>query len=260
MNNLKASYLLLFILISTILFGCKGSTGPVGPTGPGGPSLTGKLSGLVTLIDTNGIQPTNRSGVSVTIDGLSKSAMTDSTGKWVIDTLSTGIYAINISKTNYGMTKRINVQFTGGGTVFLGTDILSAVPNFSVSNLSYTPGNQYVDIKGNISFSSPQSIGRNIILFIGNSSNVSSSPANYLEIVNGFANDTALTFTQRITTANFNQIVIATGSTAYIIAYSSSAPAANSSRYTDVITGKFIYTSLGTTPSAVLPIVTPMFR
>ena len=97
MNNLKASYLLLFILISTILFGCKGSTGPVGPTGPGGPSLTGKLSGLVTLIDTNGIQPTNRSGVSVTIDGLSKSAMTDSTGKWVIDTLSTGIYAINIS-------------------------------------------------------------------------------------------------------------------------------------------------------------------
>lgn len=258
MKNLKIAFLLSVISISFINFGCKGETGPVGPAGPNGNSLTGKITGIVTLIDTNGIQPANRSGVAVSISGTSKTAITDSTGKWGIDTLPGGTYIITISKANYGMTKRINFQFTGGGTVFIGTDILSAVPNFSVSNLTYTPGNQFVDVKGNISFRSPQTIGRNIILFIGNSSSVSSDPATYLEVVNGFANDTAATFTQRITTANFNQIGIATGSSAYIIAYSSSAPAANSSRYTDVNTGKFIYTSLGTTPSAVLQIVTPM--
>jgi len=255
MKELKIVYYLLFFTISTIILGCKGDTGPIGP---GGPSLSGTITGLVNLIDTNGVQPANRSGISVSIDGTTKSAVTDSTGKWTINALTTGIYAITISKANYGMTKHINLQFVGGGTTYIGEDVLSATPNFSVSNLSYTPGNQFVDVKGNLSYSSTQTIGRNVILFIGNSSNVSSDPATYLGVVNGFANDTATTFTQRITTATFNQLGIATGSATYIIAYSSSAPAANSSRYTDIITGRFIYTSLGSSPSAVLPIVTPM--
>ena len=255
MNNLKIIFSMLMITFAIINFGCKGDTGPAGPVGP---TLSGTLTGLVVLTDTNGVQPTNRSGISVSIDGTSLSTTTDSTGKWTFNSLSTGTYAITISKNNYGMTKRINFQFVGGGTTYVGQDFLSAVPSFNISNLSYTAGNQFIDVKGNVNFTSAQTIGRNIFVFVGNSNLVSSSPGTYLGVFNAFANDTATTFTQRLTTANLNDLGIPTGSTAYINVYSSSATLANSSRYADVVTGKFIYTSLGSTPSGPFSIVAPM--
>lgn len=254
--------LLILIPLSTMQYGCKGDTGDNGITGPGGPKLIGKISGNVILIDTNGVQPSMKNGVNVSIDGLGRSAITDSTGKWSIDSVYTGVYTITISKNNYGSTKHVNYQFIGGGTTFLANDYLSAVPNYSVSNLTYTSGisggNTYVDIKGNISFTSNQMFGRNILLFIGNSSMVSNDPANYLDVVNAFVIDTATTFTQRITTTEFSHIGIPTGSPAYIVAYASSAAFANSSRYIDVNTGRYYYTSLNSANSGVLTINTPM--
>ena len=99
MNKYKIITSAMYIIIIMVIeLGCKGDTGSMGPTGPGGPNLTGKITGVVVLTDTNGVQPTKRSGISVQIEGTNKSTLTDSTGKWVLDTMTTGTYAIDISK------------------------------------------------------------------------------------------------------------------------------------------------------------------
>jgi len=233
MKKIKLFTSFLFLIVCVIEVGCKGDTGTAGPTGPSGPLLTGNTSGLVSLIDTNGVLPANKSGVSVSVEGTSKTAVTDSTGHWIIDSLTTGVYTIDISKATYGSTKIQNFQFIGGGTTYLGDLSLSEVPNFQVSNLTYTTGNGFIDVSGTLTLGSPQTTGRNILLFIGNSSNVSSTPANYLGVFNAFANGSATTFTQRLTTANLTSLGIGTGSAAFIVAYSSSAVLASSSRYID---------------------------
>ncbi len=259
MKKITLFTILLLVVLCVVEIGCKGdagTTGPTGPTGPGGPSLMGNTSGLVSLIDTNGALPTNKSGITVSVEGTSKTAVTDSTGHWIIDSLTTGVYTIDISKATYGSTKIQNFQFIGGGTTYLGDLSLSEVPNFQVSNLTYTTGTNYIDVSGTLTLGSPQATGRNILLFVGNTSNVSSTPANYLGVFNGFATGTSTTFTQRLTTANLTSLGIGTGSPAFIMAYSSSAVLASSSRYVDQTTGKFIYTSLGN-PSGVLQVVSP---
>ena len=141
---------------------------------------------------------------------------------------------------------------------------MSEVPNFTVANLTYTSGISgginYVDIKGTISYRSLQAIGRNIILFIGNTSNVSNDPGNYLDLINTFVIDTSTSFTQRIFTTEFSHLGISTGSPAYIVAYASSATSANCSRYLDVNTDRFFYSSLSPSGSGVLTINTPEDR
>jgi hypothetical protein len=260
MKTLKLAVLFTIFCASLYLFGCKGDngvTGPTGPTGPPGPSYSGKMTGLVTLTDSNGAQPTNKSGVTVAIENSTKSAVTDSTGKWSIDSVSTGVYTIDISKNTYGMSKIENYQFVGVGTTYLGNTLLSETPNFTVSVLTYVSGNGYVDVSGTLTLGTPQTTGRNILLFIGNSNSVSSSTSTYLGVVSAFANGVAVSFTQRITTATFTNLGIGTGSPAFIIAYTASATAGSCSRYLDQATGRFVYTSLSTSASNVLQVVTP---
>ena len=183
--------------------------------------------------------------------------MTDSTGKWTLSNIQTGTYEIDISKNTYGSTKRINQQFVGGGTVYIGNDYLSEVPNFTVVSITgtlLTSGK--LRVQGVLSYTSQQSFGRNVLLFIGTTSSVSSNPATYLGVVNAYAFYDSTTFTVDIPNTTFNGFGIPSNSTAYIIAYPSSATAAGSSRYTDLATGRFFYTSLGS-PSPYIVIVTP---
>ena len=67
MKALKISAFLFLFFTSLIEFGCKGDAGTTGPVGPSGPSYRGKITGSIILIDTNGIQPSNKSGVTVSI-------------------------------------------------------------------------------------------------------------------------------------------------------------------------------------------------
>ncbi len=254
MKTFKFVSFLLFFFISLYIMGCKGD---VGPTGPAGPSLTGNISGLVTLIDTNGIQPVNKSGVTITIEGTSYTATTDSTGKWQINNVSTGNYTIDISKNTYGMTKIQNYQFVGGGTTYTGNQFLSEVPNFTVSNLAYTTGSGRITVTGTLTYTSAQANGRNIIIFVGNSSGVSSTPALNLGTVAAYDSSQGTTFSVNITDETFSNLGLGQGSTAYLIAYASSAPPANCTRYVDQATGRFNYTSLSSAASNVLQVVTP---
>jgi hypothetical protein len=156
MKKIKNLLILTIFVVSIIEFGCKGDVGPAGPTGPPGPSMMGNIIGLVILIDTNGVQPTNRRGITVTVPGTNKTATTDSTGHWALDSMTTGTYEIDISKNTYGNTKHINQQLVGGGTIYIGSDFLSETPSFTVSNLAYTPHNGFIALTGSLSWPTAQ--------------------------------------------------------------------------------------------------------
>src|SRR5947207_12035210 len=100
------------------LSSCKketGAQGPVGPVGPAGPYLKGTLIGYVNLFDVYGNLQDNAGGVQVSMEGLARTAVTDSTGRFELDSVVTGTYNLDFSISGYGSQKIISLEFTGGG-------------------------------------------------------------------------------------------------------------------------------------------------
>jgi len=259
MENLKSFAIFLAVTVLTLVIGCNGTTGPAGPTGPSGPSFTGNTSGLITITDTDGTQLTNRSGVKVWAEGQNDTVFTSASGQWQINGLTTGTYTIDYVLSGFGSSKTQNFQFVGGSTTYLGNIFMSQNPNFTVS-LNTTPGsgNGYVNIMGSVSGFAPsgQTNGRNILMFVGTSSSVSSQPSQNLGVLDAYCWYDSTTFTDKVLNSTFNGFGIGYGSTVYIIAYAASAPLANCTRYVDVTTGRFFYTSLGAA-SNVITLTTP---
>src|SRR5579871_1994205 len=116
MNKAKAVFLSLSVII-LISVSCT-KQGPAGPAGPAGPSLTGAISGFVTLYDQYGEVMSNDSGVIVTVVGKNISAATNASGRYILTGLSTGSYDITYTKAGYGPTESISVNFVGGDTFY----------------------------------------------------------------------------------------------------------------------------------------------
>ena len=70
--------------------GSLGPGGPTGPPGPPGPTLTGTIRGFVTLRKENGTFDPIRNKVSVLIEGTAITDTSDSTGRWQLDSVSSG--------------------------------------------------------------------------------------------------------------------------------------------------------------------------
>jgi len=117
--------------LSLLGFGCKGEVGPAGP------SLSGALTGKVTLYAADGSREYDDSGVSVWIEGSADTSLTDSLGRWSIGGVSTGTYSVVMRKTGYGFMKIPSVQFVGGGTYYLGEKRLAAEPPLTPNLYSY---------------------------------------------------------------------------------------------------------------------------
>lgn len=245
----QSAVIVCILIISFSALNCKGSDGPAGPSGP---KLKGDITGLILLVNENGTQPADKSGVSVAIEGTSITTTTDASGSFVLAGLETGVYTITYSKSGYGLSKTVKYQFTGGGQVFLGTISLCQPPSFSVSSLSNTTGTSITT-----TLSSSSTAVKSVVYFIGSNNSVSSNPQNYLGSVwyvsVTFTNGTAtLTFSS----STFRGAGLASGSTAYVVAYGIT-DGTRSSGYTDVTTGRYVYTNLSSTPSNVIAITAP---
>lgn len=237
---------------SLFAMSCKGPAGPAGPEGPSGPKLKGDITGLVLLVDENGSQPSDRSGVNVAIEGTSFTTTTDVSGSYILSGLETGVYTITYSKTGYGISKIIKYQFIGGGQIFLGTISLCQPPPYYVTNLTNTSGTTITK-----TLSSPISAARSVIYFIGKSSSVSSHPSNYLNYLwyTGL-NFTNGVYTLSLSASSLRSAGFVSGSTAYIVAYGANE-GGRSSGYTDVTTGRYVYTNISSTASNVIAITVP---
>lgn len=224
---------------------CKkeGPQGPQGPQGVPGPSLSGSLVGYVDVYDSYGTVQKSDS-VTVSITSLSKSAITDSLGKFTITNLNTGTYEITISKPSYQSTKIPSLNFVGGGTQYLTNRIaITAVPSFTLSSLNFT--NNFGIISYTVTASASDSKSRKVIIFLSTDSNVSSSPSSYKGVIVGNISAGGSTAIGTISSTVLSQLNVSSGSTVYGIAYPISS-ADKASTYFDVNTGRTFYNNINT--------------
>jgi hypothetical protein len=88
-----------------------------------------------------------------------------------------------------------------------------------------------------------------VAIFVGNTSSVSSSPSTYLDYVSVNTKATGATFSVSIPKTTFNNLGIATGSTAYIAAYGAAVNFTSASEYEDMSTGRLVFNALSSTPA-----------
>ena len=154
-------------LLSVIL-GCKGETGP---TGPSGPLLTGNIEGYAILYHEYDYAYPNSSGITVSLEGTTMSTMTDSTGWWKLQDITTGTYNIIFEKIGFFSKKIYSVQFVGGGTLYLNqknyAPVLFELPSFTISSIKYSSTNSSINIDGKIS--SASRFGRYIFILMDTS-------------------------------------------------------------------------------------------
>jgi hypothetical protein len=246
-----------------------------GPAGPAGPKLTGTMSGFAVLVKSDGSQPSRRDSVMVTIDHnfvptgkaiYSFLATTDSTGKWSIPDVETGIYNLTFTRTGYVTTKLIQSQFTGGSDAGsepkdIGTVYLCQLPSFSVKTLSRLSALRTDSTSVHLAVQlTDQTITGpympyRVFLFLGTDSSVSSDPKHYLSVLTYtmlFQNGVDST-TIKLTPAVFAANGFAAGAQVYLAAYAANAGNNNSS-YLDTVSGRTMYANLNSTSSNVLKV------
>ncbi len=103
---MKLFKLLLIINILSLLLGCKKDEE--------NQFLVGDIVGFVGLYDEEGIEVEDKSGVEVSISGLSITATTDENGRYELKDVPAGTYILNYSKDDYGVYKIFAYQFVGG--------------------------------------------------------------------------------------------------------------------------------------------------
>jgi hypothetical protein len=247
-------FFLSVLVLSPFLAGCGEEEPMTGPL-----LLSGNFTGFVTLIDSNGSRLKDLSGVKVSIDGTSFSAMTDSLGKWNINEISTGIYTINYSKPSYGIYKAMNQGFVGGGTLFLNPVTLAQPPVFTVtidSEKTLTDSNS-IYIAGNATGVQGMGFSR-VLIAIGASPDVSANDASkYLYATSTIVWSNSLMIGTHINKNDLDFAGLTSGTIMYAVLYPLSNGSSHAyTSYLDQNNGRLVYTSLGP-PSAVVPVTIP---
>ncbi len=253
---MKKYFVSCLFLLSTLLFliSCSQSTGPQGST----------MVGHVILINTNGSQPANRSGVKVLVSGTSDSIVTDENGQFELP-VNKGVYTLLFSKTGYNSTRVVDTLFPGGGQYMLNGDqfllrnvTLCQPPTFHVSKLTVTLSGTSLNVSDSITDTT--SIQRRLVVFLGKSSGVSSNPANYFT-----ASSFNQTFTRggsttgtvfALSQSTLRTMGFAAGDSVWLVTYAANEYATNLT-YPDIATGRTWFANLNATPSNVVPMVSP---
>lgn len=217
-------------------------------------SLTGQLIGYVSLYDGLGKSMDDNSGVTVTAEGSDPrvTAITDEKGKFTIDNLHGGTYNIIFTKEGYYLNKFIGYQFVGGTKpATLYRSELFRQTHLQINDLAITPlENPYsveFNVTANISGSDKDRPFYSRY-YISNLPGVSYK--NYISTYvayNNF-NENTISFYLPVDTLQYP-----VGSKLYLIMY----PTASSNQsYTDIDTGKQIYTTVNTDESSDVVSVT----
>ena len=250
--------IILAVLISSCTkTGPQGPSGPTGPSGTTGPNLMGTLEGYVSTFDQYGYKVTSdQGGVLVKIDDAANdSATTDASGKYTFSNLATGTYNLTYSKANYGTFKAVDFGFVGGGTTLRNAS-LSQFPTFSltavndtIETIAGTPG---VLVRGT---ATADASTRSYAVFVSSSSSVSSNPANFtFANTNGTIRATNTNWGVFISSRELYDAGLNSGTTAYLAVY---PIATGTPTYTDLSTGRAIYTAISASPAQVLTVTIP---
>jgi hypothetical protein len=252
----SAVYLaLIFIISSCTKNGPAGPIGPAGATGSTGPNLTGTLEGWVSTFDQYGYRvQSDQAGVSVKInDANNDSTLTDATGKYFFSNLSTGSYSVTYSRANYGTVLSNPFGFVGG--IVDRNVAMSQIPNFAltmVADTIETVGTGLgVLVRGTALSDANQ---RSYIIFIGSASTVTSAPGSFNFVVTNTIKAGTTAWGTFFPAQQLYDAGITSGSTVYFAVY---PYATGATTYTDLTTGKTIYTGITSVPSFVASAIVP---
>jgi|GEM_PF-1512566 len=233
----------------------KPANGSTGPQGPAGPSYTGNISGHISLYNEYGdLQPSSacKSVRAILYNSSNKvvdSVNADSTGKYTISNVSTGLYTLAFRDTNYGQELHEDFQFLGSSQPLQVDGKLSHMPNFifSVSDSMHVTKalDTLIYIYGTVSAAASQT--RDLAVFVGATSSVSSTPGTYNSLLTTVTIAAgATTFTGSVQLNNCYLAGLNPGQTAYLNVYAAALNYASTSEYEDYNTGQTIYNALGT--------------
>jgi hypothetical protein len=197
----------VILLAAVVWLGCSDSNGTNDGSG-GNSSLTGDLTGKVTLTDYRGQPMADKSGVLVQVDGTSYTALTDTNGVWMIHDLPSKTYSLTFSKEGFFTWRDRSFSFLGGGLVryeynnFTGKSVyfsmvvpIVGLPQYTITLdallmpiIVYSDSiHQYINIVGSIyghsSQNTPPRTSLNTVAISGASANLSiDNPSSYRNI------------------------------------------------------------------------------
>lgn len=240
-----------------MLFASCTKTGPQGPqgapgaTGPAAPVQYGTITGNVIMTNQYGAAVTNdytngyivlkNSSNNATVDSVIASA----TGAYTIGNVANGTYNMECIYAGYGMNLHQNLEFDGG-TLQVDNKI-SAVPTFTVSSASDTIRHRTATNYLYGTITADPNGGRTLLVFIGNSPSVSSTPGTYNFTTNVVipADSSDFTITTPLTTFYSNGFTH--GNSAYFAIYGASDNYTYGD-YTNFTFGQTEYTAISAAP------------
>lgn len=102
-------------------------------------ALEGNIIGFVRLLDKDGIELADRSGVKITMNN-KYTVTTDASGKFELQGVEVGTYLVVFEKPGFGTYKKYNFTFAGGGRPGVLYDIyLLELPAFELTQLHAFP-------------------------------------------------------------------------------------------------------------------------
>ena len=222
--------------------------------------LSGQLVGNVSMHDSTNIYNTvkDNSGVEVIVEGSNPQikTFTDEDGYFSIDNLKSGTYNFIFNKEGYCQHKIVSYQFVGGNKpTSLNRVSLYWIPTMQIDSIMVTAESNYsiyfLTVAANVSHQ-PENANYYYRYYLSNKAEVSYKDYLSTDFIYGY-HSTTLYFQIMGDTIKFPA-----GSKLYMIMY----PASESYQYyTDITTGKKIYTSININkPSDTVSITVPEIK
>lgn len=217
----------------------------------------GAITGFIFPVDYMGRPVSDKSGITVSLEGTSISANSDKTGKWTLSNVPAGVYNISFSKSDYSTNKIVAYQFVGNGTAFIPTAYIPQEPPFKsnidslmmVNNDSDTLVTLFYSISG-----AAQNYSRALTIYMHNQPDVSSIPSKYSTFTTGFMASGSTTGSITIPLQSLLDMGFERKKELYFRCYANSR---TTYRYTDIATGRLVISGIESNPSGTRVITLP---
>ena len=195
------------------------------------------------------------SGVKVSLEGTSFSAVTDTKGAWQIINLPFNTYIIVFAKAGFATTKIPNFKFAKDSTS-VSSLYLYQIPPWNFTNLNVEKVFSGIELRGTLIGSLTTEDKYSMLVFLSSTPDVSSDPNKYLFTceIRAAAYATPPPDSIFIDTTELAQHGFVSGQSVYAVAYVNSVAA---TPYVDVATGRYVYPCLSPTPSPVVSFTVP---